>query len=394
MRWIIIVGGILILLVIAGLQIVQSKRATPPFGNLNQKLDHLIADFVAKDSSIHNCVLSVMKSDGSFAWTGAAGVARQDGGVPMTPDTPIYIASITKLYTATAVMRLYEAGALSLSDPMAKYLPDDLIGGIHLYRGKDYSREITIHQLLSHTSGIADYYSEKPEGGKGLFEVFLEEPAREWTVEETIAWARTKLHPNFPPGTDASYSDTNFQLLGKIVETVTGKPLHVVFDEFFFRPLALDHTWLVGRSQPRSRPAAAPANVFYDDRNITTVRANGSYWADGGIASTAEECIIFLKALNEGRLIRPETLRLMHDWHKLHFPIQYGYGTMYFKFPRFMRMVMKVPPLWGHSGSSGSFLYYSEDHDLYLAGTINQTESKIKPFRLMGSVIEVIQSKE
>jgi CubicO group peptidase (beta-lactamase class C family) len=357
-------------------------------------MQYLVSDLVEKDKSVRNCVLSLMKGNGSFSWSGAAGIARQDGQVPMSKDTPIYIASITKLYTASAIMRLYEKGLLSLDDPMSKYLPEKLIQGIHVYKGKDYSREITIKQLLSHTSGIADYYTEKPKGGKSLFDLFLEEPERSWTVDETIERARKDLEPNFQPGTDASYSDTNFQLLGKVIEAITGKPLHIVYEDFIFRPLGLKHTWLIGRSQPQFTPSAAPADVFYNDRIITETRSNGAYWADGGIVSTAEECIIFLKALNEGRMVGRDTLKLMHHWHKLQFPLQYGYGTMSFNLPRFMNMVMKVPPLWGHSGSTGSFLYYSEDLNLYIAGTINQTESKSKPFRLMGRVIKAIQSKK
>jgi len=111
------------------------------------------------------------------------------------------------------------------------------------------------------------------------------------------------------------------------------------------------------------------------------------------MVSTAEEMIIFLKALNEGRIVNKDTLKLMHDWHKLQFPLQYGYGTMYFKLPPIMTKVTKVSPLWGHSGSTGSFLYYSEDLNFYMAGTINQVDSKIKPFRLMGKVMKAIQSK-
>jgi D-alanyl-D-alanine carboxypeptidase len=381
------------MIIAVGLIITRLRSSTPSFGNLNQEMEYLVSNLVEKDKSIKNCVLSVMKGDGSFSWSGAAGIASQDNQVPMTKNTPIYIASITKLYTATAIMRLYEQGALSLDDQIAKYLPEGFIRGIHVYQGKDYSREITIQQLLSHTSGIADYYAEKPKGGKSLFELFLEEPERSWTVDETIERARKDLKPNFPPGTDTSYSDTNFQLLGKIIEAVTGKPLHIVYNDFFFRPLGLKHTWLIGRSQPQVASSAKPADVFYKDMNITKTRSNGAYWADGGIVSTAEEMVIFLKALNEGRIIKGDTLQLMHNWHKLHFPLQYGYGTMYVKFPRFMNMVMKVPPLWGHSGSTGSFLYYSEDLNLYLAGTINQTESKSKPFILMSKVIKAIQSK-
>ena len=394
MKRIIIAFIIVIMIIAAGLVITRLRSSTPSFDNVNQEMEYLVSNLVEKDKSIKNCVLSVMKNDGSFSWSGAAGIASQDGQVPMTKDTPIYIASITKLYTATAIMRLYEKGALSLDDPIAKYLPEGLIRGIHVYQGKDYSHKITIKELLSHTSGIADYYTEKPKGGKSLFELILEEPERSWTVDETIERAQKDLQPNFPPGTDTSYSDTNFQLLGKIIEAVTGKPLHIVYNDFFFRPLGLKHTWLIGRSKPQVAPSAKPADVLYKDMNITKTRANGAYWADGGIVSTAEEMIIFLKALNEGRIVSSETLKLMHNWHKLHFPLQYGYGTMYVKFPRFMNMVMKVPPLWGHSGSTGSFLYYSEDLNLYLAGTINQTESKSKPFRLMSKIIRAMQSKK
>jgi D-alanyl-D-alanine carboxypeptidase len=393
MKRIIVASIIVIMIMAAGLIITRLRSSTPSFDNLNQEMAYLVSNLVKKDKSIKNCVLSVMKGDGSFSWSGAAGIASQDNQVSMTKDTPIYIASITKLYTATAIMRLYEKGALLLDDPMAKYLPAGLIRGIHVYKGRDYSREITIKQLLSHTSGIADYYAEKPKGGESLFELFLQEPDRLWTVDETIERARKDLKPNFPPGTAASYSDTNFQLLGKIIEAVTSKPLHIVFEEFFFRPLGFKHTWLIGRSQPQVASSAQPADVFDKDMNITKTRANGAYWADGGIVSTAEEMIVFLKALNEGRIVKSDTLKLMHHWHKLHFPLQYGYGTMYVKFPRFMNMVMKVPPLWGHSGSTGSFLYYSEDLNLYLAGTIDQTASQSKPFRLMSKIIKAMQAK-
>jgi CubicO group peptidase (beta-lactamase class C family) len=382
------------MIIAVGLIIARLRSTAPSFENINQELQYLVSNLVAKDKSIKNCVLGVMKGDGSFSWSGAAGIASQDGQVPMTKDTPIYIASITKLYTATAIMRLYEKGALSLDDPITNYLPERLIQGIHVYKGKDYSHEITIKELLSHTSGIADYYTDKPKGGKSLFEMFVEEPERSWTVDETIARARKGLKPHFPPGTSASYSDTNFQLLGKVIEAVTGKPLVIVFEEFFFRPLGLKHTWLIGRSKPQVAPFAEPADVFYKDTNITRTRSNGAYWADGGIVSTAEEMIIFLKALNEGRIVSQDTLKSMHNWHKLHFPLQYGYGTMYVKFPRFMNMIVKVPPLWGHSGSTGSFLYYSADLNLYLAGTINQTESQSKPFFIMSKVIKAIQSRK
>ena len=322
MKRIIIAITILIIIIAAGLFITRLGCSPRSFDDLNHEMQFLVSDLVEKDQLVRNCVLSVMKGDGSFSWSGAAGIARQDGQVLMRKDTPIYIASITKLYTATAIMRLYEKGVLSLDDTMSKYLPKELIEGIHVYKGKDYSHEITIKQLLSHTSGIADYYTEKPKTGKSLFELFLEEPERRWTVDETVERARKDLRPNFQPGTGASYSDTNFQLLGKIIEATTDKPLHIVYEDYIFRPLDLKHTWLIGHSEPQLAPSVTPADVFYKDVNISKTRSNGAYWADGGIVSTAEEMIIYLKALNEGRIVNRDTLKLMHHWNKLQFPLQ------------------------------------------------------------------------
>ena len=248
--------------------------------------------------------------------------------------------------------------------------------------------------MLSHASGIADYYSDKGRDGKNLFELFIENPDRLWTVNETIARARKDLRPKFPPGTETSYSDTNYQLLGKIVEAVTGRPLHIFYEDFIFHPLGLEHTWLVGHWKSQASHCPSPADVFYGNRNITKTRSNGAYWADGGIVSTAEEMNRFLKALNEGRIIRPTSLKLMHQWRRLGFPLEYGYGTMRFNLPWPIRTLIGIPPLWGHSGSTGSFLYYFQDLDLYIAGTIDQTESKIKPFTLMGKVIKAIRAEK
>jgi D-alanyl-D-alanine carboxypeptidase len=388
-RQIMIASTIPLIITLEGLNIEQLKSPIQSFDSLNQKLEYLVSELVEKDSSVRNCVLSVLKADSLYFWSGAAGIASQKNQLPMTKETQIYIASITKLYTATVIMKLYENGIISLDDPVSKYLPKELYRGIHIYKGKDYSDKITIKQLLSHTSGIADYYSEKSKAGKSLFELFLEDPERTWTVDETIERARKDMEPNFPPGTDASYSDTNFQLLGKLIEIVTGKPLHEVYDDFLFGPLALKHTWLTGYSKSELTTSCTPADVFYNNKIINTVRSNGSYWADGGIISTADECIIFLKALNEGHIVSISTLKLMHNWHKLEFPYEYGYGTMYFE----LLPSQNIPPLWGHSGSTGSFLYYSEEWNMYIAGTINQVEAKSTPFKLIISVMQVIQSE-
>lgn len=366
----------------------------PAYNDVNQELSYRLNQLAGPNKPMKNAVLYVAKGDGSFTWSGAAGIASQADHAPMTKDTPIFIASITKLYTAAAIMRLYEQSALALDDPMAKYLPDDLIRGIHVYQGHDYAHEITIEQLLAHTSGIANYFDEKPKGGQSGFEMMVADPRRVWTVDETIARARDELQPNFKPGTDASYSDTNYQLLGKIIESVTGKPLHQVYEEFFFRPLHLKHTWLVARSEPQVKPSAGPADIFYNDMNITNIGANGANWADGGIISTPEEMVVFLKALNEGDIVSKDTLQLMHNWHPLRgLPFEYGFGTMRFALPAFVNVVLQTPPVWGHSGSTGAFLYYAPDLDLYMAGTTNTVADQRAPLMLMIRAMKAVQRR-
>jgi D-alanyl-D-alanine carboxypeptidase len=287
-------------------------------------------------------------------------------------------------------MRLTEQGALSLDDPIDRYLPDDLIHGIDVYQGHDYTHALTIAELLSQTSGLPDYYEDKASDGTSLFEVFMAEPERVWTVDELIARSRDQMTPHFAPGTAAYYSDTNYQLLGKIIESVTGKPLQLVYEQFFFVPLGLQHTWVVGLSQPQVAPSQLVADVFYNDVNITRIRSNGAYWADAGIVSTTSDMIAFLKALNRGEIISKASLESMHHWQPLqNLPFQYGYGTM--ALPRPVNTALGVRPIWGHTGSDGAFLYYSDDLDLYMAGTIDQTEDNTAPIVLMMRVMKAVQ---
>jgi D-alanyl-D-alanine carboxypeptidase len=195
---------------------------------------------------------------------------------------------------------------------------------------------------------------------------------------------------HFAPGERTSYSDTNYLLLGRIVEGVTGQPLREMYDSLIFIPLHLTHTYLL---PSEDRAAPRPADVFAGPRDIGEVRSNGIYRADGRIVSTPREMILFLRSLKTGRLLRADSLQAMHDWHPWRFPLQYGLGTMHFDLPEPLASVIGLPPLWGHSGSTGSFLYYAADLDLYLAGTLDQTESRVRPFLLMRRVLQAIRRR-
>ncbi len=379
-------------IIIIGMVFIFHQITRPKFKNITQELDYIVTDIVKSNKQIKNCVLFVATGDGKFTWSGAAGIANQAGQVPMTKDTPIYLASVTKIYIAVTVMKLYEQGALRLDDPISKYLPHDLINGLNVYEGHDYSSEITVAQLLAHTSGIPDYYDEKGKDGKTLFEIFKDDQQRQWSTEDQIARVRNDLISRSKPGEEAFYSDTNYQLLGKIIEAVTGKPLYTVLDESLFIPLNLRHTWLVGDPDLQEKSSVIIADVFSEDENIAKMRSSTFYWADGGIVSTTEDEVMFLKALKEGCIIKPATLELMHHWNPIKNigPFKYGFGTMEFKAPSIVGMVVDTLPVWGHSGSTGSFLYYSPGKDLYVAGTVNQTNSNKSALLLMIKAMQVI----
>ena len=170
-----------------------------------------------------------------------------------------------------------------------------------------------------------------------------------------------------------------------------------MLDDLFFRPLGLQHTWLVGYPQPQVSSSVNPADVFYHEQNITKSRSNGAYWAGGGIVSTAGDMISFLKALNEGKIITRQSLETMQTWRDGYIPgppgVQYGYGLWYFPLPGPMSVLRNLTPTWGASGSIGSFLYYSEDLKLYMAGTVNSASANITPFFLMGGVMNLLSTK-
>jgi D-alanyl-D-alanine carboxypeptidase len=115
------------------------------------------------------------------------------------------------VYIASLVMLLSEKKLLALDDPVATYLPADVVHGIDVYNGHDYSDVVTVRQLVTMTSGIPDYYEETGPGGKTMFDLFIEDPSKTWTPAETIDRARTDLKPHFAPGTGLYYSDTNYQ---------------------------------------------------------------------------------------------------------------------------------------------------------------------------------------
>lgn len=370
-----------------------------------EKLLKMLGALSARPSNPH-AVLALESADGSFAWSGAAGAANA-AGVPMTVDTPYFIASIDKLYIATATLRLVERGSVRLDEPIATYLPESLWRAIHVLDGTDRSASITVAHLLSHTSGLADYLEDRPKGGRSLIEILVEDGDRSWGVEEPMARVRDELVPHFAPQTPSAakqrvrYCDTNFQLLIALIESVSGRRLADVFADDIFRPLGMRHTYFPGVTEPDEKPAAPPADLWFGDKVLDLRRALVSLRS---INSTAADQIVSLKGILAGSVFeRPETAALMRrQWNRFGFPvdaaalrapgwpIEYGLGMMRFELPRWASPFAAVPAVIGHTGSTGSWLFHCPELDVYLAGTVDQATAGAVPYRFVPQVLTVL----
>jgi D-alanyl-D-alanine carboxypeptidase len=120
-------------------------------------------------------------------------------------------------------------------------------------------------------------------------------------------------------------------------------------------------------------------------------KALGSVGPQGGIVSTAPECITFLKAFFGGKFFPTDYLPGMRQWRSIFYPLQYGHGMMRFKLPWLMAPFQNAPEFIGHSGSTGSFLFYAPEWDLYIAGTVNQIRAFRKPFQILLQVTKAVR---
>lgn len=362
---------------------------------LQNELDTLLSE----NDDIFSVVLGVSHAGGDFEWIGGGGTADAARGDPMTASSPFYLASVTKMYTAAATMILDELGKLALMAPLNRYLPAETIAGLHIYKGQDYSDQLTVYHLLSQTSGLADYFEDKPEGGKSLLERIVEDGDQGWELREVLRVTKEDLTPKFPPGPtapDASrrkagYSDTNFQLLGAVIESATGKSLQAVFSELIIEPLGLNSTYLYGWGKPHNVEAQPPATIYFKQKPSHLENAMASFGPDGGMVSTLEDSLNFARNFFEGNLFTdPATLSRMQSWSSLFFPFQYGLGLMRFKLPWIMSPFSRTPELIGHLGASSAFLMRSDMGPLYITGTLNQLDNQRRPVQWMLKIIEQV----
>lgn len=275
---------------------------------------------------------------GSGTWTAAFGFSDLQHETPMRPDLHVRIGSITKTMTATVALQLIDEGAFTLDDPLAALLP-----GV---TGIPNAERITVRHLLSMRSGIFDYLDDE-----SFFPQVFADPARPWTPRELIALAANH-DPVFAPGEDYAYSNTNFILLGLIVEDRTDQPLAAALTRRLFEPLGMTHTSLPDDAtlpEPFSRGYVLdPRHDTGDLVDVTAVNATAA-WAAGGVVSTVGDLHVWLTALVDGSLLSEELQR-----ERLAFtPVERDPGE-----PRFA-YGLGIANLDGRIGHDGSILGFN-----------------------------------
>jgi CubicO group peptidase (beta-lactamase class C family) len=336
---------------------------------------------------IHHANLAVMSGDGKRRWSAAAGLDR-----PPRPETPFFIASITKRFIITLVLQAQERGELGLDVPITAYLPAETTTGLHVLDGEDLTSAITVRHLASHTSGLPDQFEKRREG-PSLYERLAAGQDLAWTFEDTIRLTREQQRPHFAPQDlttarqKARYSDTGFQLLIRIVETVTGRPFADLLTERILDPLGLTHTWLPARHPP-DPATAAPSSLYAGRRRVELPSMLES---SNDLFSTTADLLTFQRALLGGELFGDARSpgRLTERRNRLrNIPVlRYGLGTMFFKVNRLMTAGRRPVTLIGHSGSTGTWLFHCPELDLHLTGTVDQTRGQTIPFRVMARCV-------
>jgi D-alanyl-D-alanine carboxypeptidase len=199
--------------------------------------------------------------DGDVLWSGAAGRYR-DGATGLNGADSLVIGSVTKTYVSAAVLQLVEEGRLSLTDSVRQYLPGEAA----------VPPDITIRQLLSHTSGLADVFNDTTKTGLETH------PEHAWSASEVMA---TVHAPWYRPGEGYAYANTNYYLLGLVIEQITGATLAEELDRRFFTPLGLDSTEVLkGDSTARDTLEPAWATIFWASGAMSASAADLARWGD------------------------------------------------------------------------------------------------------------------
>lgn len=257
----------------------------------------------AEYKNFHGSIL--VENEGKVILKKGYGMADYENSILNEPNTRFAIGSVTKQFTAMAIMQLYEKGKLSLDDNLSKYIPD-------FPRGD----EITVHHLLTHTSGIVNY-TALPE--------FWTDYSNSNTIEAVIDMVKD-MPLEFEPGASWNYCNTGYVILGDIVEKVTRNDLGRYLEKNIFKPLNMKNTGVSYKNGDKKFDTVGYDGFLEIQPIDDSLVLKGSYGA-GFLYSTVEDLYRWEKALDSGKLVSKKTMEIMFSSHVELAPNNYyGYG--------------------------------------------------------------------
>jgi len=308
-------------------------------------------------------------------------------------EMPFHTASIGKTFTAALILMLSERGMISLEDPVTRYLPDAQIKNLFFFEGTDYAGQVTIKNLLAHTSGIADYFEDPVIEGTPFLDDFSAKPETFWTPDMLIDFSRDHQKAVGKPGDIFHYSDTGYILLGKIIESVTAKPFHVNLHDEFFVPLEMNDSYLMFYSEPANQPPKPIREIWLNDLEISQFTSLSCGWAGGGIVSTTADLLKFHAALRNGKLISPAALKSMETCHNEFMPgIKYGLGMMEINFGDSSPALSHLPQVTGNIGIWAAHMFYDRTTDTYINMYFGSGSQMNTSFEVLIEILNSIQA--
>lgn len=305
------------------------------------------------ENNIPGMSLSVFHANDETLTTVTSGKRQLHPSAPVTSNTFFEIGSVTKTFTSAAILKLEAKGRLSIHEKIGKWFPQ-------YPRWKD----ITVKQLMNMTSGIGRYEDD------ASFTKTNGVPSKDWSTDDVIALAYKQ--PNYAaPGAEWHYSNTNYLLLGQIIEKITGEALDSVFNTYFYSKYHLNHTMVMSETYGPLQ-LKKMAHGYQDDNDITSYNL-APFGAEGGMVSTSQDMVTWANALFSGDAL-PERQRheflstVAFDAPPRPKNSRYGLGIYYTHSD-------KYGDIWWYSGvTSGyvSLFMYLPQEKLVVAGNINR----------------------
>ncbi len=276
-------------------------------GTPDEVLTRILNEEVSSpEEDVAGVSLTVISPQLGVDFSGASGYDSTTKDQLLSADQPFRIASLTKTFVSTGILRLREKGLVDIDDPITDYISDAHIA--ILENGGYTPSKITIKQCMMHTSGLFDY----AEGNMDYITEASKDPNKRWTRTEQIQWAMDHGKPQGDPGENYHYSDTGYVLLGEIIEKKTGKGLAEGLRELLkFDALGMSSTWL---ESLEDRPHGLSTSVkrYLNEIDATSWDNSVDLYGGGGLQSTTRDLAVFLQAMFSGKIYdKQETLPVM-----------------------------------------------------------------------------------